>query len=85
VIRFALRGGRRVKVIKIQMRLAKLSNGLTLDRDMIGAINIGLRYLSSDGRGVAFPSTGPHAAWAKLVIPSLGPTPLTELKIFTSI
>jgi IS605 OrfB family transposase len=85
VIRFALRGGRRVKVIKIQMRLAKLSNGLTLDRDMIGAINIGLRYLSSDGRSVAFPSTGPHAAWAKLVIPSLGPTPLTELKIFTSI
>jgi transposase len=56
-----------------------------MDRDMIGAINIGLKYLSSDGRGVAFPSTGPHAAWAKLVIPSLGPTPLTELKIFTSI
>jgi putative transposase len=85
VIRIALRGGRRVRVIKIQMRLARLSNGLTMDRDMIGAINIGLRYLSTDGRGVAFPSTGPHAARAKLVIPSLGPTPLTELKIFTSI
>jgi IS605 OrfB family transposase len=85
VIRIALRGGRRVRVIKIQMRLARLSNGLAMDRDMIGAINIGLKYLSSDGRGVAFPSTGPHAAWAKLVIPSLGPTPLTELKIFTSI
>jgi putative transposase len=85
VIRVALRGGRRVRVIKIQLRLARLSNGLTMDRDVIGAINIGLKYLSSDGRGVAFPSTGPHAAWAKLVIPSLGPTPLTELKIFTSI
>jgi len=85
VIRIALRGGRRVKVIKIQMRLARLSNGLTLDRDVIGAINIGLKYLSSDGRSMAFPSTGPHAAWAKLVIPSLGPTPLTELKTFTSI
>jgi putative transposase len=85
VIRIALRGGRRVKVIKIQMRLARLSNGLAMDRDMIGAINIGLKYLSSDGRSMAFPSTGPHAAWAKLVIPSLGPTPLTELKIFTSI
>jgi IS605 OrfB family transposase len=85
VIRIALRGGRRVRVIKIQMRLARLSNGLTMDRDMIGAINIGLRYLSSDGRGMAFPSTGPHAARVKLVIPSLGPTPLTELKIFTSI
>jgi IS605 OrfB family transposase len=85
VIRTALRGGRRVRVIKIQMRLARLSNGLTMDRDMIGAINIGLRYLSTDGRGAAFPSTGPHAARVKLVIPSLGLTPLTELKIFTSI
>ena len=72
-----------MRVIKIQMRLARLSNGLTLDRDVIGAINIGLKYLSTDGRGVAFTSTGTHAAWAKLVIPSLGPTPLTELKIFT--
>jgi IS605 OrfB family transposase len=85
VIRIALRGGRRVKVIKIQMRLAELSNGLTLDRDVIGAINIGLKYLSSDGRSMAFTSTGPHAARVKLVIPSLGPTPLTELKTFTSI
>jgi putative transposase len=62
VIRIALRGSRRVKVIKIQMRLARLSNGLTMDRDVIGAINIGLKYLSTDGRGVAFPSTEPHAA-----------------------
>jgi putative transposase len=85
VIRIALRGGRRVRVIKIQMRLARLSNRLTMDRDMIGAINIGLRYLSTDGRGVAFPSTGTHEARVKLVIPSLGPTPLTELKTFTSI
>jgi hypothetical protein len=84
VIRFALRGGRRVRVIKIQLRLARLSNGLTLDRDVIGAINIGLRYLKSDGRGVAFPSTGPHAARVKLVIPSLGATPLTEIQIFTN-
>jgi IS605 OrfB family transposase len=85
VIRFALRGGRRVKVIKIQMRLARLSNGLTMDRDVIGAINIGLKYLSSGGSPVALGSTGTHAARVKLVIPSLGPTPLTELKIFTSI
>jgi transposase len=67
------------------MRLARLSNGLTMNRDMIGAINIGLRYLSSDGRGVAFTSTGAHAARVKLVIPGLGATPLTELKTFTSI
>ena len=30
----------------------------------------------------AFPSTGPHAARVKLVIPSLGATPLTEIQIF---
>jgi transposase len=85
VIRIELRGGRRVRVIKIQIRLAKLSNGLTMDRDVIGAINIGLKYLSSNWSPVALGSTGPHATWAKLVIPSLGPTPLTELEIFTSI
>jgi len=62
VIRIALRGDRRVRVIKIQMRLARLSNGLAMDRDVVGTINIGLKYLSTDGRGVAFPSTEPHAA-----------------------
>jgi hypothetical protein len=50
-----LRGGRRVKVIKIQMRLARLSNRLTIDRNVIGAINIGLRYLKSDGKGYDAP------------------------------
>ena len=74
-----------MRVIKIQMRLARLSNGLTMERDMIGAINIGLRYLSSDGSPMALGSTGTHAARVKLVIPSLGPIPLTELKIFISI
>jgi len=54
VIRIALRGGRSVKILKIQVRLARLSNDLTMDRDVIGAINIGLRYLKSDGRSVAF-------------------------------
>jgi putative transposase len=50
VTHIALRGGRRAKVIKIQMRQERLSNGLTIDRNAIGAINIGLRYLKSDGR-----------------------------------
>ena len=84
VIRIALRGGRRVRVIKIQMRLARLSNGLTMDRDMIGAINIGLRDLSLDGSPMSLGSTGTHAARVKLVIPSLGATPLTEIQIFTN-
>ncbi|MFZ8825105.1 MAG: IS200/IS605 family accessory protein TnpB-related protein, partial [Desulfurococcales archaeon] len=82
VIRIALRGGRRVRVIKIQMRQERLSNGLTIDRNAIGAINIGLKYLKSDGSPVALGSTGTHAARVKLVIPSLGATPLTEIQIF---
>jgi transposase len=81
VIHIALRGGRRVKVIKIQMRLAKLSNGLTIDRDVIGAINIGLRYPSRDRKGMARSSTEPHGVLVKLLIPHQGLTLLTELKI----
>ncbi|MEM2472977.1 MAG: hypothetical protein QXQ96_10770, partial [Sulfolobales archaeon] len=84
VIRVALRGGRRVRVIKIQMRLARLSNGLTMDRDVIGAINIGLRYLSPDGSPMALGSTEPHEVRVKLVIPHRGLTPLTELKMIKS-
>jgi len=42
-----------VRVIKIKLRLARLSNGWILDRDMVGALNIGLRALSPwEGRGV---------------------------------
>gem|GEM_PF-805075 len=80
VIRVALRGGRSVKILKIQVRLARLSNGLTMDRDVVGAINIGLRYLSTDGRGIAFLSTEPHGVRAKLSTPHRGPNPLTEKK-----
>ena len=78
--RIAVRG-RRIKVIKVQMRLAKLEDGLVLDRDVIGAINIGLKYLSSDGRAMALPLTEPHEVRVKLMSPHQGLTPLTELKI----
>ena len=81
VIRVAMRGGKRVRVIKITLRLARLVNGLTLDRDIIGAINIGLRYLSTDGSPMALGSTGSHEVWVKLVNPHQGSIPLTELKI----
>jgi putative transposase len=84
VTRISLRGDRRVKVIKIQMRLERLSNRLTIDRNAIGAINIGLKYLKSDGSPVALGSTGTHASRVKLVILSLGATPLTEIQIFTN-
>ena len=81
VTRIALRGGRRVKVIKIQMRLARLSNRLTIDRNVIGAINIGLKYFKSDGRDITSPLTEPQEVLVKLVTPHQGLTLLTELEI----
>ena len=81
MIRLAVRGRRRVKVVKVRLRLAKLGNGLALDRDVVGAVNIGLRYLSSDGSPVALGSTEPHEVRVKLVTPHRGLTPLTELKV----
>jgi len=73
---YAVRGRKRVRVIKIQLRLAKLDNGLVLDRDVIGAINIGLKYLSSDGSPVALGSTEPHEVRVKPMNPHQGLTPL---------
>jgi len=78
---FAVRGREKVKAVKIQLRLAKLGNGLVLDRDAIGAINIGLKYLPSDGRPVALASTEPHEVRVKLMTPHQGLTPLTELEV----
>jgi hypothetical protein len=40
--------------------------------------------LSTDGSPVALGSTGTHEARVKLVIPSQGATPLTEIQIFTN-
>jgi len=48
---------------------------------MVGALNIVLRALASDGRGLAFSSTEPHGVWVKLVNPSRGPAQTAELKI----
>ncbi|WP_434731693.1 hypothetical protein WLZ34_02135 [Thermogladius sp. KZ2Tp1] len=81
VIRAAVRGARRVRVAKVALRLARLSNGLTLDRDVVGAVNIGLKHLTADGRPVALGSTGPHEVRVKLVNPHQGPTPPTVLLI----
>jgi len=77
-------GGLRVRVIKIRLRLARLSNGWILDRDMVEALNIGLRALASNGSPVALGSTEPHGVWAKLVSPHQGLAQTTELKIFKS-
>lgn len=82
---YAVRRRKRVRVIKVQLRLAKLDDGLVLDRDVIGAINIGLKYLSSYGSPMALGSTEPHEVWVKPVSPHQGLTPLTKLKVLRNI
>jgi putative transposase len=59
VIRTAVRRANgRYKVIKIVLRIAYV-DGRVVERDAVGAINIGLEYLSSGGRPVALGSTAP--------------------------
>jgi len=82
VIRSAVKGFKRVEVMKTVLRVAKIGRR-ALERDVVGAINIGLKYLNSDGSPVALGSTGTHEVWVKLMNPHRGATPLTELQIFT--
>ena len=82
VIRAAVRGLKRVRVVKTTLRVARVC-GRVVERDVVGAINIGLKYLNSDGRPVALASTGTHDVRAMLVIPHGGATPLTVLQVFT--
>ena len=83
MIRSAVKGLKRVKVVKAVLRVAWVG-GRALERDVMGAVNIGLRYLNSDGSPVALGSTGAHGVWVKLVIPHRGSTPLTEIQVFTN-
>ena len=83
LIRTAVRGANgRFKVVKVVLRVAYV-DGRIVERDVVGAINIGLKYLYSDGSPVALGSTGAHEVRVRLVIPHLGPTPLTEIQVFT--
>ncbi|MFZ8793987.1 MAG: IS200/IS605 family accessory protein TnpB-related protein, partial [Acidilobaceae archaeon] len=69
VIRSAVRGAKgRFKVVKVVLRIAYV-DGRIVERDVVGAINIGLKYLSSDGSPMALGSTGAHEVWVKLMIP----------------
>jgi IS605 OrfB family transposase len=82
VIRSAVKGLGRVKVVKVVLRVAKVG-GRALERDVVGAVNIGLRYLNPDGSPVALGSTGAHGVWVKPVNPYRGLTPLAEIQVFT--
>jgi len=80
VIRTAVRGLKRVRVMRTTLRVARVCSGV-VERDVVGAINIGLRYLYSNGRPVALASTGAHDVRVMLVIPHGGATPLDCLQL----
>jgi IS605 OrfB family transposase len=82
VIRTAVKGLRRVRVMKTVLRVAWVG-GRALERDVMGAINIGLKYLNPDGSPVALGSTGARGVWVMLMNPHRGPAPLAELQIHT--
>jgi IS605 OrfB family transposase len=84
VIRSAVKGLKRIKVVKVTLRVARVG-GRILERDVAGAINIGLRYLYSNGSPVALGSTGTHEVRTTLMNPHRGATPLTGLQIITNI
>jgi len=84
MIRTAVKGFKRVKLVKIVLRIAKIGER-ALERDVVGAINIGLKYLNSDGSPMALGSTGAHEVRMKLVIPHRSSTPQTCLKLSTTI
>ena len=74
VIRTAVRGASgRVRPVKIRLRVGK-ARGEVWERDVLGAVNIGLRYLQMGGF-VALAPTGAHAVRAMLMNPRLGPAP----------
>jgi IS605 OrfB family transposase len=84
VTRTAVKGVKRMKVMKTVLRVAKVY-GRVLERDVVGAVNIGLNYLNSDGSPVALGSTGAHEVRVKLMIPHQSPTPQICLKLSTAI
>jgi IS605 OrfB family transposase len=78
VIRRAVRGASgRVRPVKIRLRVEEAC-GEVWERDVLGAVNIGLRYLQMGGF-VASAPTGAHAVRVMLMNPRLGPTPLAEI------
>ncbi len=78
VIRTAVRGASgRTRPVKIRLRVGRAEDEMW-ERDVMGAVNIGLKYLQMGGF-VASAPTGAHAVQAMLMNPRLGPTPLAEI------
>ena len=83
MICYAVKGLRRVRAMKLVLRVARIG-GRALERDVVGSINIGLKYLSTDGSPVALGSTGAHEVRVKPVNLHRGVTPQTGLQVFTN-
>jgi hypothetical protein len=60
-------------VVKIMLRIA-YANDRVVERNIVRAINIDIKYLSSDRRPAALGSISAHVMWMKLANPGLGPT-----------
>jgi transposase len=73
-----------VRVLKTTLRVARVCGGV-VERDVVGAINIGSRYLNSGGRPVALASTGAHEVRATLVIPHGSATLLDCLQLIRTV
>lgn len=58
MIYIAVKRVKRIKEVKVVLRVARV-NGVVLERDVVGAINIGLRDLTSKGSPVALARRGP--------------------------
>jgi len=84
VIRTAVKELKRVKVLKMVLRVAKASEWV-LERDVVGTINIGLRYFSTNGSLAVLNSTDTHEVWVKQMNPHRGATLQTCLKLITAI
>ena len=63
--------------MKMRLRVGNAGDEMW-ERDVLGAVNIGLKYLQMGGL-VALAPTGAHAVRAMLMNLRLGPTPLVEI------
>lgn len=54
-----MKGLKRAKAVKAVLRVAKAYERI-LEGDVVGALNIVLKYLSTDGSLIAFGSRGAH-------------------------
>ncbi len=57
MIRIAVKRVKRIKVVKAVLRIARV-DGKVLERDVVGVVNIGLKYLASNGSPAALGLTG---------------------------